>query len=108
VLRIKSRQDRRPTFAIESPLVFYPKYWAETALKMARWGWLAATHYRIGWRISRKGKAAMAAYSDTAMSRHIEEDVDTLDMFKTAEAKDFVAQQERLAKATKVGVKEAA
>ncbi len=36
-LRRKSRTDRRPGFKIEPPLVFYPKYWTETAVKLVQW-----------------------------------------------------------------------
>ncbi len=37
VLRIKRRLDRRPSMGIENPLVFYPKFWTETVVKLARW-----------------------------------------------------------------------
>ena len=37
VFRRKSRKDRRPTLPIESPLVFYPKYFFETIWKFCRW-----------------------------------------------------------------------
>jgi hypothetical protein len=36
-LRLKFRRDRRPGFAIEPRWKFYPKYFAETISKVARW-----------------------------------------------------------------------
>jgi hypothetical protein len=33
LLRLKRRRDRRPELPRENPLVFYPRYWFETAAK---------------------------------------------------------------------------
>jgi hypothetical protein len=101
VLRRKSRRDRRPGLRIEPAFAFYPKYWAETGWKLARWAALAATHYRIGWSIARKGQAAMKAYSDTALDRSVADETAELDLFKTDAAKAFIAQQDKIARATR-------
>ena len=63
-LRLKSRTDRRPGFKIESPLVFYPKYWAETAVKLARWGVLYMRLRRI--YLSIKNDPRRFDYTDLA------------------------------------------
>ncbi len=36
-LRLKSRRDRRHGLRLESPLVFYPRYWGGTAIKAAKY-----------------------------------------------------------------------
>lgn len=35
-VRLKFRHARRPELGLESPLLFYPRYWGETAVKLAR------------------------------------------------------------------------
>ena len=35
--RLKSRRDRRQGLPLESPLVFYPRYWGGTAIKAAKY-----------------------------------------------------------------------
>ena len=35
--RLKSRRDRRQGMKIESPLVFYPRYWLESLRKMGQY-----------------------------------------------------------------------
>ena len=37
LLRLKFRRDRRPGLPIEPAWKFYPRYWLETVVKMARW-----------------------------------------------------------------------
>jgi radical SAM superfamily enzyme YgiQ (UPF0313 family) len=100
VLRRKCRTDRRPGFAIENPLVFYPRYWLETATKLSRWALLAARHMRIGRKIVKEGETAMRAYADTALDRSVEEET-ALDLFKSEEAQHFIAQQAEIARATR-------
>src|SRR5262249_40443220 len=65
-LRLKFRRDRRFGMPLESPFVFYPRYWAETAGKLWRY-----------WRLYRKFKPILdealnapdrAAYSDLAIA----------------------------------------
>jgi hypothetical protein len=101
VFRRKVRKDRRPGLAIENPVLFYPKFAAETVIKLARWGALAATQFWIARKITRKGDAAMRAYTDIALDRSVVDDEANLDMFQTSEAKSFIAQQAKIARATK-------
>jgi hypothetical protein len=101
VLRRKSRRDRRPGLKVENPILFYPRYWVETAVKLSRWAWLAATHLRIGRKITREGDAKMRAYTDVALDRSHADEEALLDMFKTEQAQSFIAQQAGIARATR-------
>jgi hypothetical protein len=78
-LRLKFRRDRRFGLPLESTLVFYPRYWAETAGK--------AWHY---WRLYRTFKPILdevlnapdrAAYSDLAIAPPKADEFDALDLY---------------------------
>lgn len=100
LFRFKYRRDRRPGFPIESPLVFYPRFVAETARK--------AYQFLSIDRARKKVADAILAdpnhrdYTDTALTLPDEHDTDTLAMFNTDEAKAYVVQERRLA-AVRVG-----
>ncbi|MCW5747682.1 MAG: radical SAM protein [Alphaproteobacteria bacterium] len=79
VFRRKYRTDRRSGLPIESPLLFYPKYWAETAGKAVRY----AKMFWDGWRIYRSvaRDPAHASYSDIAITPPRADELETLEMF---------------------------
>jgi hypothetical protein len=84
LVRRKSRTDRRPGFPIESPVVFYAKYFTELVGKHAR---LAGLLWKMLWverAISRNPKRRQ--YMDTALTPPTHEDLDTLEMFQVTEA----------------------
>ena len=83
-LRRKVRTDRRPTFPIENPLVFYPKYVGELVLKHLR---LA----RIVWDMAKVRRAIKRdpnrrAYTDTALTPVTDAEMDVLEMFQVNDA----------------------
>ncbi|MBV9612759.1 MAG: hypothetical protein JO091_09805, partial [Acidobacteriaceae bacterium] len=64
-LRRKYRKDRRPTFPVESPLVFYPRYLANLLSKHLT---LARLIVRFGWfRMKLKRDPQAMSYTDEAL-----------------------------------------
>ncbi|HEV7255323.1 MAG TPA: radical SAM protein [Mesorhizobium sp.] len=103
-LRLKSRRDRRPGLHVEAPLVFYPRYAAETLRKLGRWGGLWLKHGRQAAAVRRQRKALKANYRDQATTPVAEEDTETLELFQSQAAAGFVARQKSIAAAIKSGV----
>jgi radical SAM superfamily enzyme YgiQ (UPF0313 family) len=95
IVRMKSRRDRRPTLPIEPVWKFYPRYWAESAVKAVRWGWTYARLRRI--YLSIKHDPRRYAYLDAAIEPVTEDEVETHEMFKSAAAQAYVSQEQRLA-----------
>jgi radical SAM superfamily enzyme YgiQ (UPF0313 family) len=93
-LRLKFRRDRRPTFAMEPVWSFYPKYFTETAVKLARWGALYLRLRRIYLGIKRDPQRF--AYTDLAMSAVEDDEMETHELFDTAAARAYVSQENRL------------
>ncbi|MFL6518727.1 MAG: B12-binding domain-containing radical SAM protein [Chthoniobacterales bacterium] len=93
VFRIKYRKDRRPTFPIEPIWTFYPKYWAESVVKVAKlmslYGKLRAMYKRL-----KKGRNKLK-YIDVALTPVTDHDTEDLEMFHTPSAPAFVAQEHR-------------
>jgi hypothetical protein len=102
LLRRKSRRDRRSTLPIEPALTFYPKYWAETVFKIARWGWMYARLRLIYMQIKRDRNRY--AYSDLALMPVAADEFETHAMFKTDEAHTYLDAQNRIASAQRTGV----
>jgi hypothetical protein len=78
-LRRKSRRDRRFGLKRESRLVFYPRYFAETAAK----AWRYAALYRR-WRAIHKEVLAAPdrhSYADLATAPPRDDELDTLDLY---------------------------
>ena len=94
--RLKFRRDRRPSFAMEPVWTFYPKYYAETAVKLARWGALYLRLRRIYLRIKRDPQRF--AYTDLAMSAVEADEAQTHELFGTDAARAYVSQEDRLQK----------
>ncbi len=83
-LRRKVRTDRRPGFPIENPLVFYPRYAAETVAKHLRL-------LRMVWRIARvrrqlKRDPHARDYMDQALTPVHDDDTEVLEMFTVTES----------------------
>ncbi|MBV8837763.1 MAG: radical SAM protein [Alphaproteobacteria bacterium] len=95
VLRMKSRRDRRPSLPMEPVWKFYPRYWAETASKILRWGYTYARLRKI--YLSIKHDPKRYEYIDAAITPVTEDEVETHEMFKSAAAQAYVNQEQRLA-----------
>ena len=93
-LRLKFRRDRRASFAMEPVWKFYPKYYAETAIKLVRWGALYMRLRRIYLRI--KHDPQRFAYTDLAMLPVLDGEADTGELFGSDSARAYVANQQRL------------
>ncbi|HSV62994.1 MAG TPA: radical SAM protein [Chthoniobacterales bacterium] len=93
VFRLKFRRDRRPGLPLESALIFYPRYWIESALKLGRLAFLYGRIRRIYSRI--KKDPNRFKYMDVALTPVTEHDVEDLEMFHTPSAPAFVAQEQR-------------
>ncbi|HJQ55533.1 MAG TPA: radical SAM protein [Vineibacter sp.] len=94
VFRRKYRTDRRAGLPIESPLVFYPKYWAETAGKAARY----AKMFWDGWRTYRSvvRDPAHVTYTDLAITPPKADELEALEIFsQTSGGKKAVANKHR-------------
>jgi len=95
-VRLKFRHARRPELGLENPLLFYPRFWGETAIKLAKW---AALYLKYGLVLRKVEKDPnRASYTDIAMtpvSAHEEE----LEMFQSADAQTWLNQEKRLERA---------
>ena len=100
-LRMKHRRDRRYGVPLESRFIFYPRYFAETALK--------AWHY---WRTYKQYKAmfdgAMVApdrstYTDVAIARQ-ENELDKLELYHATDGGEAAVARKRRDDAIRVSV----
>jgi hypothetical protein len=95
-VRLKFRHARRPELGLESPLVFYPKYWMETAGKLAKW---ARLYLKLGMIYRRIEKdPAKRQYMDTALTPVSDHEQD-LEMFQSDDALAYLSQEKRLERA---------
>ncbi len=88
--RLKFRKDRRPGMKVESPLVFYPKYLAETAGKQFRWASLFLRFYLILRRVVQDPRRK--DYSDIAIAPVTEDETESMEMFQSEEAHAYVVK----------------
>ena len=96
-VRKKMRLQRRHGMKTESPLTFYPKYYAELAWKMSRWAWL---YLRFGLAQRRVEKDPnKAAYTDNAMTPVTDHDEQDFELFKTEDAQAWLNQEKRIERA---------
>jgi len=98
--RKKVRTDRRPGFPIETPLVFYPKYWGEQVWKH----WKIAGMLLRYWPIRRRIKADPSAksYTDLSLTPVREDEMDAMDLYtftQSAQAAVVKARREAAASA---------
>ena len=92
-LRLKFRRDRRYGMPRENALVFYPRYWGQTLIKMWRY-----------WSVYRQCKAildeALAApdrwtYSDLAIAPPKADEFDALDLYHATEGGEAALARKR-------------
>jgi radical SAM superfamily enzyme YgiQ (UPF0313 family) len=92
-LRLKYRRDRRAGMPILPIWQFYPQYFAETVGKFLRWSklWI-----QIRWTYERiKRDPRQKLYHDLALTPVTDDETETLELFNTDAARDFVALQQR-------------
>jgi hypothetical protein len=91
--RLKFRRDRRHGLPRENPLIFYPRYLAEILGKA--WGY---------WAVYRRYKRILNdclkspdrwTYSDLAIAPPLEEELDTLDLYKATRGGDAAVAKKR-------------
>src|SRR5436190_1361396 len=93
VFRLKSRRNRRPGLPREPVWKFYPRYWTESVVKLARLAILYGRIRRIYKRI--KADPKRFKYMDVALTPVTDHDTEDLEMFHTPSAPAFVAQEQR-------------
>jgi hypothetical protein len=100
--RSKFRTDRRPALPIEPIWTFYPRYWLETAVKLAQWATLYLRLRVLYLRIRRAmppkepGVLRKLAYSDLAMTPVSEDEAETHELFNTLAAKAYIEHEQHL------------
>jgi len=95
-LRMKVRRTRRSGLRLESPLIFYPKYFIETLAKQMHW-----IDLYLGLRsIYRKVKRDPSRhdYMDMALTPVTDDEVETMELFKSDVAQAFVTKIRRVEK----------
>ena len=95
LLRRRFRRARRPGYAIVPAWRFYPRYYAETLVKMARWAALYFGLRRTYLRIRRD--PARFDYMDTALTPVTEEE-EARELFQSGAAQAYLSEQHRLDK----------
>lgn len=95
-LRMKFRKNRRSTMPLESPLIFYPKFIAETLWKQFKWISLY-TRMRLIYR-KVKHDPKRFEYMDLALEPVTENELETRDLFHSAAAKAYVGKEQHLKK----------
>ena len=93
-IRRKSRRDRRPGRPLESIWRFYPVYLAQTLWKLYRWIALYLGLRRIYKRVKRDPQRHN--YTDAALSPVADDEVETLELFRSEAARGYVEQERRL------------
>jgi radical SAM superfamily enzyme YgiQ (UPF0313 family) len=79
VLRMKHRRDRRHGLPLENPLVFYPRYAAETAVKVVRF-WRAYRSCKVIYDEVRAAPDRLA-YTDLAIAPPQANEFEALDLY---------------------------
>ncbi|MDT4897367.1 MAG: hypothetical protein QOH25_2444 [Acidobacteriota bacterium] len=95
-LRLKFRRTRRSDLPRESPLVFYPKYLAETVWKQFRWISLYTWLHFIYRQIKRDPRRK--EYMDLALTPVTDDETETRELFQSEVAQAFVGKQRQLQK----------
>jgi radical SAM superfamily enzyme YgiQ (UPF0313 family) len=101
-LRLKYRRDRRSGMPLEPAWRFYPQYYLDTARKLIRFSKLFLGLHKMYRDIRRDNKGL--GYMDLALTPPDEHDVDTLELFDSAEAQKYVAVQRGTTSSSSAGV----
>ena len=94
ILRKKHRRDRRPGLPRENPLLFYPAYWAETAVKMAKFAYFYLRAARIHRRVH--ADPQRTAYTDIALTPPTAEDFAELGLFTETTGAEAAIRRKQL------------
>ena len=97
-LRLKSRHERRPYLPVEPAWLFYPRYFAETAVKAVRWATLAIRLERLARKV--KNDPQRLEYMDQALMPVVDE-VENLELYKTRSSQAFLDQRRHIEEAQK-------
>jgi radical SAM superfamily enzyme YgiQ (UPF0313 family) len=101
-LRMKHRTDRRPGLPIEPAWSFYPRFWAETAVKLVKWAKLYLRLRSLYLDVRRAlppqvpGQLRKLAYTDLAMTPVADDEAETHELFQTAAAKAYLEHERHL------------
>jgi hypothetical protein len=93
LVRRKVRRDRRPGFAIEPALTFYPKYYGALVVKHVKLARLLWKMFKVARSIKRDPKAK--DYMDAALTPVSASDLDLLEMFQVTESARAAATKAR-------------
>lgn len=97
LLRLKFRRDRRTGLPLENPIVFYPKYAAETVWKHLRW---VSLYSRLGLiRRKIKNDPKRAEYMDDALVPVTDAEVETRELFQSDAAHSYLDKIKKIKKA---------
>jgi hypothetical protein len=97
-LRLKSRHERRPHLPVEPAWLFYPRYFAETAVKAVRWTTLAIRLERLARKV--KNDPQRLEYTDQALTLLVD-DIENLELYKTRSSQAFLDQRRHIEEAQK-------
>jgi radical SAM superfamily enzyme YgiQ (UPF0313 family) len=98
VLRLKSRDERRPHLPVEPAWSFYPRYAAETVVKAAQWASLALRLHRLARKV--KSDPHRLTYVDEAITL-LPDETENLDLYKTRSSQAFLDQRRHIEEAQK-------
>jgi len=98
-LRLKFRNSRRSGLPRENPLLFYPKFFAETVSKQLKWISLYTT-LRMIYRKVRKDPARFE-YTDLSLQTVTGDDFENLELFKTDVAHAYLEKVHKLERLTR-------
>ncbi len=93
-LRLKSRRDRRRGLPLESPLVFYPRHWGETAIKAVKY----LRFYLRTRKILNEVLAApdRAAYTDIAIAPPKADEFEALELYHATSGGEAALARKKL------------
>jgi radical SAM superfamily enzyme YgiQ (UPF0313 family) len=93
IVRMKHRKTRRSGLPLESPFVFYPRFWAETAWKIGSWISLYVKLQLIYRRI--KKDPHRMEYTDLAVTPVTDEEIGTRELFQSDAAQTYIVKLQR-------------
>jgi hypothetical protein len=99
-VRLKYRRDRRHGLPLENPLLFYPRYWGGTAIKLAKYA-------AVYWRARRTFNEVMNApdrwtYTDLAITPPQADEFESLDLYHATSGGEAALARKRREDAIRV------
>jgi hypothetical protein len=101
LFRLKSRRDRRHGLPLESPFVFYPRYWAESVRKIVGYTCVYLRCSKVLREVTRSPERW--TYSDLAIAPAQENEVETLELFSATTGGGTAVAHKRRADAIRAG-----